>query len=1115
MPPRTNTTTRTSRTTARSSAPVPEPSEPAGDNRPATGTSGAGGAGAGAPASGTGTRLVIVESPAKAKTIAGYLGPGWLVESSIGHIRDLPRSAADVPAAHRGKPWARLGVDVDNDFEPLYVVTPDKKVQVSRLKALVKDASELYLATDEDREGEAIAWHLLQTLKPTVPVKRMVFHEITPQAIRRAVENPREINENLVNAQETRRILDRLYGYEVSPVLWKKVMPKLSAGRVQSVATRVLVERERARMRFRSAEYWNIEGVFGATVARGSADNGSGAGAGGSGAVERTPLPATLVALDGARIATGRDFAPTGELTTAGVTRLDEPGAQALAQRLADAAFAVRSVETKPYRRSPYPPFMTSTLQQEAGRKLRYSSQRTMQIAQRLYENGYITYMRTDSTNLSETALTAARAQAETLYGPEYVPSRPRTYTKKVKNAQEAHEAIRPAGDQFRTPGDVRGELDGDSYRLYELIWQRTVASQMADARGTSATIRLGATSSAGENAEFSASGKVITFPGFLRAYVEGADDPEAELEDRERRLPDVREGDPLTIRSLTPRGHATSPPARFTEASLVKTLEELGIGRPSTYASIIGTIQDRGYVWKKGSALVPSFIAFAVVGLLEDHFGRLVDYRFTATMEDDLDEIAAGTAGSTDWLTRFYFGTGSGPDPVTDAGLKTLVSERLGEIDAREVNSIPLGVADDDMPVVVRVGRYGPYVQHGDGRASVPDDLAPDELTVAHALELLAAPSGDRALGTDPATGATITAKAGRFGPYVTTDTDPPRTSSLLSTMSLETLTLDDAIRLLSLPRSLGTADDGEEITAQNGRYGPYVKKGTESRSLESEEQLFTVTLPEALALLAQPKARGRRQAAAAPPLRELGNDPASGKPMVVREGRFGPYVTDGETNASLRKGDAVESITDERAAELLADRRARGPATGRRSTRTTAKTSTTKTGTAKTSTVKAASAKAGTAKTGTAKAGTSKAAGTKSTAAKSGTSKSAAAKGDTAKGDTADGTDAEPAKGESAKGEGTEPRTARTASARTTAAKTGTAKAGARTSTAKSAAAKTGTSRSRGTKTAGVGDDAAAPPESAVSGGAAGGGGGGGAAGGGGSGTPDASAGDARQVG
>ncbi|WP_007516566.1 type I DNA topoisomerase [Pseudofrankia saprophytica] len=968
MPPRAKTTARTP---SRSSTPLAEPpgvdedvldaAEQVDEAGTSSGTA-RGGAGRRRPtASGAGTRLVIVESPAKAKTIAGYLGPGWQVESSIGHIRDLPRSAADVPAAHKGKPWARLGVDVDNGFEPLYIVTPDKRQQVSKLKELVKDASELYLATDEDREGEAIAWHLLQTLKPTVPVKRMVFHEITPQAIRRAVDSPREIDENLVNAQETRRILDRLYGYEVSPVLWKKVMPRLSAGRVQSVATRILVERERARMRFRSAEYWNIEGRFAATVGH----DGK--------APDPTLLPATLVALDGRRLATGRDFSATGALTSADVVRLDEAGATGLAERLAATVFAVRSVETKPYRRSPYAPFMTSTLQQEAGRKLRFSSQRTMQIAQKLYENGFITYMRTDSTNLSETALTAAREQARQLYGPEYVPDKPRIYTKKVKNAQEAHEAIRPSGDTFRTPGEVRAELDADGFRLYELIWRRTVASQMADARGTSATIRIGGTSSAGEDAEFVASGKVITFPGFLRAYVEGADDPDAELEDRETRLPDVRQGDQLATRQLTPRGHSTSPPPRFTEASLVKTLEELGIGRPSTYASIIGTIQDRGYVWKKGTALVPSFIAFAVVGLLEDHFGRLVDYRFTASMEDDLDDIAAGTAASTDWLTRFYFGdgtptatgggngtpvvdgagvgtaagasngkvaaasngkvaAGSNGKVAADAGLKHLVSERLGEIDAREVNSIPLGETEDGVAMVVRVGRYGPYVQYGERRASVPEDLPPDELTIPKALELLEAPSGDRVLGADPETGATITAKAGRYGPYVTTDTDPPRTASLLSTMSLETITIDDARRLLTLPRVLGAGEDGEEITAQNGRYGPYVKKGTQSRSLESEEQLFTVTLEQALALLAQPKTRGRRSAAEIPPLRELGADPATGKPMVLKEGRFGPYVTDGETNASLRKGDEITTLTIERAAELLADRRARGPATPRR---------------------------------------------------------------------------------------------------------------------------------------------------------------------------------------
>ncbi|AEH11593.1 MULTISPECIES: type I DNA topoisomerase [Protofrankia] len=992
MPPRTKSTNSgTRRSSAGSSTPVVEPT--AGDvaagpdtdavtagngavsrgrtTRTARAATRGSRTGTSSPAaSGTGVRLVIVESPAKAKTIAGYLGSGWRVESSIGHIRDLPQSAADVPDAHKGKPWARLGVDVDNGFKPLYVVTPDKKSQVSKLKALAKEASELYLATDEDREGEAIAWHLLQTLKPTVPVRRMVFHEITEQAIRRAVDNTREIDEHLVDAQETRRILDRLYGYEVSPVLWKKVMPKLSAGRVQSVATRILVERERARMRFTSAEYWNIEGVFGLLPGR---DADRAGGASGDGQVDATPLPANLVALDGRRLATGRDFDSSGQLTSADVVRLDEDAAHALAGRLADSAFAVRSVETKPYRRSPYAPFMTSTLQQEASRKLHFSSQRTMQVAQKLYENGYITYMRTDSTNLSETALAAAREQARALYGAEYVPDRPRIYTKKVKNAQEAHEAIRPAGEQFRTPGEVRETLaDADGYRLYELIWRRTVASQMADARGTSATIRIGGVSSAGEDTEFSASGKVITFPGFLRAYVEGADDPDAELDDRERRLPDVREGDALTTRELNPRGHTTNPPPRFTEASLVKTLEELGIGRPSTYASIIGTIQARGYVWKKGSALIPSFVAFAVVGLLEEHFGRLVDYRFTASMEDDLDDIAAGTAASIDWLTRFYFGSDAGQEGgvARAGGLKHLVNERLGEIDAREVNSIPLGVAPDDQPVVIRVGRYGPYVQHGDERASVPEDLPPDELTVDRALALVGAPSEERSLGTDPDSGATITLKVGRFGPYVSTDDDPPRRASLLGTMTPETLTLADALKLLTLPRSLGVAEDGEEVTAQNGRYGPYVKKGSESRSLESEERLFTVTLDEALALIAQPKTRGRRRAAETPPLRELGPDPATGAPMVLREGRFGPYVTDGATNASLRKGDDVASLTVERAAEMLAEKRARGPATPRRRAAQPAKqpaaTKTTRQSTAKKTTARKTSAQPATA-TGT----------------------------------------------------------------------------------------------------------------------------------------------------
>ena len=882
----------------------------------------------GGPDQSGGGRLVIVESPAKAKTIAGYLGPGWTVESSIGHIRDLPANAATVPDAYKGQQWARLGVDVDNGFEPLYVVMPDKQAQVRKLKSLLADSRELYLATDEDREGEAIAWHLRETLKPRVPVRRMVFHEITRQAIERAADHPRDIDQDLVDAQETRRILDRLYGYEVSPVLWKKVRPGLSAGRVQSVATRILVERERERIRFRSASYWGIDGVFAAGTASGGEQGGD--------VAARPPLPAAMVALDGRRIATGRDFSESGELSSADVVLLDEAAARGLADRLADIDFTVRRVEEKPYRRSPYPPFMTSTLQQEAGRKLRFSSQRTMQVAQRLYENGYITYMRTDSTTLSEAAVAAARAQARDLYGPDYVPEQPRVYTRKVKNAQEAHEAIRPAGEHFRTPGQVAGELSADERRLYELIWQRTIASQMADARGTSVAVRLGATSTAGEDAEFSATGKVISFPGFLRAYVEGADDPAAELEDRERRLPPVAEGDQLAAVTLTPEAHATQPPARYTEASLVKTLEELGIGRPSTYASIIGTIQDRGYAFRKGSALVPTFTAFAVVNLLEDHFSRLVDYRFTAEVEDDLDEIAAGDRASIDWLTRFYFGSGagnggngSGPGAGRTGGLKLLVSERLGEIDAREVNSIPIGADDSGVPLVVRVGRYGPYVQRGtqDGaeRASIDESIPPDELTVEKALELLRAPSQDRVLGTDPDTGEEISVRVGRFGAYVQRGEgkDPAR-ASLFASMSPETITLEDALRLLTLPRTVGVAPDGEEITARTGRYGPFVKKGTQSRSLAGEDDLFTVTLEQTLELFAQPKTRGRR-GAAAPPLRELGSDRDSGKPIVVREGRFGPYVTDGEVNASLRRGDSVEEIGLDRAVELLAERRAR----------------------------------------------------------------------------------------------------------------------------------------------------------------------------------------------
>jgi DNA topoisomerase-1 len=862
--------------------------------------------------------LVIVESPAKAKTIAGFLGRDYLVEASIGHIRDLPNGSAEIPEAYKSEKWARLGVDVDNDFKPLYVVPKKKKDQVRKLKGLVKEASEVYLATDEDREGESIAWHLLEVLNPQVPVKRMVFHEITRPAIERAVREWRELDRRLVDAQEARRILDRLYGYEVSAVLWKKVMNGLSAGRVQSVATRLLVERERARIRHTSASYWDVEGQF----IRQEGEKGDRFGA-------------TLVSLDGRRLATGKDFGEDGRVTGASVLVLDEAGATGVAARLDGADFSVRSVEEKPYRRSPYPPFMTSTLQQEAGRKLRFPSQRTMRVAQDLYEQGYITYMRTDSTTLSDQALDAARAQARSLYGPAYVPDKPRRYDKKVKNAQEAHEAIRPSGETFQTPEQTR--LSGDMFRLYDLIWKRTVASQMADARGQSMQVRLGARSSSGEDAEFATSGKTIEFPGFLRAYVEGSDDPDAALDNQEVRLPVLVVGDALSASELVARGHATQPPARFTEASLVKALEEMGVGRPSTYASIIENIQARGYVWKKGTALIPSWIAFAVVGLLEQHFSHFVDYGFTAQMEEDLDGIANGSEETIPWLQKFYFGDAQSDQREIQAGLKLMVHDQLAEIDAREVNSIPVGAG-----IVVRVGKYGPYIQSGDSRAQVPEDLPPDELTLEKAEELLGAGSNDRVIGVDPASGLAVLARAGRFGPYVQLGDSSgegangngagalavavkPKTQSLLDGMTLDTVTLDEALRLLSLPRVVGLDVDGEEVVATHGRYGPYLKKGADSRSLDNDGQLFTVTLDEARAMFAQPKPGRMARSSAA--LRELGADPASGQPVSVKDGRFGPYVTDGITNASLRKGDTVEGVTLERAAELLANRREAAP--------------------------------------------------------------------------------------------------------------------------------------------------------------------------------------------
>ncbi|WP_029069541.1 type I DNA topoisomerase [Jonesia quinghaiensis] len=923
-----------------------------------------------------GRKLVIVESPAKARTIASYLGDDFEVEASVGHIRDLPQPS-ELPAELKKSGYGKFAVDVDNGFAPYYEVYSDKKKKVTELRRLLKDADELYLATDEDREGEAIAWHLLEALKPKVPVKRMVFHEITREAIQRALSSTRELDERLVDAQETRRILDRLYGYEVSPVLWRKVRQGLSAGRVQSVATRLVVERERERMAFVPAEYWDVTATFTATT---------GADAGGS-------FGARLTHLDGARVASGRDFTDRGELKSRDVVHVSQGQARALAESLDSARATVLSLDTKPYTRRPAAPFTTSTLQQEASRKLRMSSKVAMRVAQTLYENGYITYMRTDSPVLSSQAVSAARGQAAELYGAEFVPDKPRVYASKAKGAQEAHEAIRPAGDTFRTPAHVAKELSGDQFRLYELIWKRTVASQMADARGSTASVRIGAQAQFdGKTAEavFSASGTVITFRGFLAAYEEGRDvERYDEAKDGDSRLPQMTQGDALDSSDITADGHATTPPPRFTEASLVKALEERGIGRPSTYASTISTIQDRGYVNSRGQALVPSWVAFAVIRLLEEHFSQLIDYDFTAQMESDLDEIAAGDAERVSWLTEFYFGA----EGAKKTGLKQLVDD-LGDIDARDINTVPLGEG-----LVLRVGRYGPYIEdlstevkEGENppRASVPDEIAPDELTVEKARELLATQKdGDIVLGTDPVSGHEVVAKAGRFGPYVTeiipepeldesmsaaakkkakAALPKPRTASLFKTQSLDTITLDEALRLLSLPRVVGVDPESDtEITANNGRYGPYLKKGTDSRTIDSEEMLLTITLEEALEIYKQPK-RGRGATASAP-LRELGIDPTSEKPIVIKDGRFGPYVTDGKTNRTLPKDAPVESVTFEQAVDLLAEKRAKAPVkratTKTAAKKTPAKTAATKTAAKKTTATKTTATKAAAKKT------------------------------------------------------------------------------------------------------------------------------------------------------
>ena len=960
------------------------------------------------------TKLVIVESPNKVRSIAGYLGPEFDVEASVGHIRDLPQPS-ELPATMKKGPYGKFAVDVEDDFTPYYVVNPDKKKTVAQLKKALKDADELYLATDDDREGEAIAWHLQQVLKPKVPVRRMVFTEITREAVTRALDNTRELDIHLVDAQETRRILDRLVGYEVSPVLWRKVRAGLSAGRVQSVATRLVVERERERMAFRPASYWGVEATFSTVLSPVDLT-----------ARQDASFTARLVTLDGRRVATGRDFNDAGELRPAAVkasaVHLHQVGATAVAEAVGRGEPRVAGVEDKPYRRRPAAPFTTSTLQQEASRKLRMNPRETMRVAQGLYENGFITYMRTDSTVLSGQAVAAARSQVAELYGAEYVPERPRVYASKSKGAQEAHEAIRPAGDHFRTPAQVSGELTGAQFRLYELIWKRTVASQMADAVGSTATVTVEVplTPVAGESrdsgptfstAGLTASGTVITFRGFLAAYEEGRDaeryqdDAGAAAKDsKDVRLPAMISGQELAALDAEASGHETTPPPRYTEASLVKALEEREIGRPSTYAATMSTISDRGYVDHRGQALVPTWLAFAVTRLLEENFAELVDYDFTASMERDLDRIAAGEEDRVAWLRRFYNGQGgAGTEQAAQAasgeleaaaaalraqGLKGLV-DNLGEIDARAVNSIEIGEG-----ITLRVGRYGPYLEDAEGkRANVPADLAPDELTVDKARELFTRAADDgRELGVDPASGHVIIAKDGRYGPYVTevlpepeetteavqaaaagmdgetvkgtakpaktkkttkkTAGPKPRTASLLRSMDLSTVTLEQALDLLSLPRVVGQdPESGADITAQNGRYGPYLKKDTDSRSLETEEQIFTVTLEQALELFAQPKRR-RGQSAARGPLRELGEDPATGKPVVIKDGRFGPYFTDGEINVTLRRGDDPATVTPERAFELLAEKRAKGPTKKRTTRKTAAKKTTTKKTAAKTAT-------------------------------------------------------------------------------------------------------------------------------------------------------------------
>ncbi len=848
--------------------------------------------------------LVIVESPTKARTIARLLGDDYVVESSVGHIRDLPRSAKEIPDKVKSQPWARLGVDVEHGFSPIYVVPVEKRAQVKRLKDLLKDASELLLATDEDREGESIAWHLLEVLKPKVPTSRMVFHEITEQAIQAAIASPRALNSQLVEAQETRRILDRIYGYEVSPVLWKKVLPRLSAGRVQSVVCRLLVTRERERMAFVSASYADLTALLETT--------------------EGSQFQARLVELDGARLAQGRDFASDGSLAQPkGKDRamiMTKADATVVADALSRSHFAVSSVEEKPYRRRPDPPYMTSTLQQDAGRRLRFSSSRTMSVAQRLYERGFITYMRTDSMTLSQEALSEARRVVSGRYGASSLPESPRVYRSKVKNAQEAHEAIRPSGEHWRAPETLGSQLAGDELKLYELIWRRTLACQMNDAVGTSVSVRIQAplggsvalTSgqvSAGAMAALNASVRVLSDRGYLAA-LSLSDDEDAAT------LPSLGVGDSLAVRDIEVEVHETQPPSRYSEAALIKTLEDKGIGRPSTYANIITTIIDRGYANKRGQTLVPTFVAFAVVNLLETHFPRLVDYDFTADMEGDLDLISQGELEAVPYLSSFYFG-------ADNDGLHGSIEGELGQIDARAINTIPLATTEEG-DVVVRVGRYGPYVQRGEETASLPQTLAPDELTLEMALEILKQGQiKDRVLGE--VSGEAILLRSGRYGPYVQRgegDGKGTPRASLLSYQTPDSLTLDDALALLALPRLVGVdPDSGTEILACNGRFGPYLSKGRDTRSLDNESQIFSVTLQDALVRFAEPKRRGTRRASSV----DIGVDPETKAKIVLRSGRFGPYVSDGTVNASIPRGTDPNDLTLEAAIDLLAERRAK----------------------------------------------------------------------------------------------------------------------------------------------------------------------------------------------